>query len=73
MFDEDALLHIFIDVIPTELEYPTQGCNHGEEGARWKTPPLTEDNALRMLELHRADAHWQQVGGGGGAVHDGAL
>ena len=64
-------MQIFIDKMPTELECQTQGCNHGEGGARWKTSPLTEDKALEMLKLHRADAHGQQIGGGGGAVHDG--
>ena len=55
MFDEAALLQIFIDKMPTELECQTQGCNHGEGGAPLKTPPLTDDNALEMLKLYRAD------------------
>jgi hypothetical protein len=71
MFDEAALLGILIDQMPMELEWPTQGCNHGEGGARWKTHPLTENNAMKMLELNIAVAHGQQQGGGGGAVRDG--
>ena len=71
MFDEAALLEILIDEMPTELECPTPGCNHGVGGARWKTHPLTENNAMKMLELHIAGAQGQQHGGVGGAVRDG--
>ena len=63
MFEEDALLHIFIDKMPMELECPNPGCNHGEGGARWKTQPLSEAVALEMWKAHRADAHGQQIRG----------
>ena len=66
MFNEDYLLHILIDEMAMELECQDQTCVHGEGGARWKTPPLSEPAALQVFNAHMAelaDAH--PVGGGG--------
>ena len=59
MFDKAALLQTLIDKMPMELECQTQGCNHGEGGTRWKTPPLTDDGALEKWRFHRAHANGQ--------------
>ena len=71
MLDEAALLHIVIDEMTTMLECPHQECNHGEGGARWRTQPLPENNAMDMMDFHMDDLHGQQLGGGGWEVHDG--
>ena len=57
MFNGAALLEILIEEMPTLLECTAEGCNHGKEGARWKTPALETQYALEMLNRHRADVH----------------
>ena len=67
MFNNTAML------MPTVLVCPTTESTHGHGGARWRTPPLSEDNAMDLMDVHRAVAHSQQIGGGDGeaeADHD---
>ena len=52
------------DNMPTQLDCTVPQCDHGDGGAKWKTPALSEDNALKYLERHVTDAHGQQDGGG---------
>ena len=47
---------------PIELECPIGGCNHGLAGAKYKTPKLSHDMALQMMEMH-AKSHDQGRGG----------
>ena len=65
MFTEAAM------TLPTVLECPSLGCTRGNGGARWRTPPLSENIAMELMDFHRADAHGQQIGGGDGEVCDG--
>ena len=44
-----------------ELECPVGGCVLGQAGAKYKTPKLDHDKAMRMLELH-AKSHDQVRG-----------
>ena len=60
MFDETAML------MSTVLVWPTTGCTCGNGGARWSTPPHTENSAMLLMDIHRAGAHGQQIYGGGG-------
>ena len=45
---------------PVVLDCPAAECKLGDGGARYRTPQLEEDNAMRMLELH-ARNHEPQV------------
>ena len=47
-----------IDMAPVALEYPVNGCDSGEEGAKFKTQELEPEVSMRMLELHCL-SHWQ--------------
>ena len=70
MFDEDPFATLIIDDMPVQLEYTVPVCGHGDRGTKWKTAALSEDNALKLLERHVADAHGQRDGeaaAGGGA------
>jgi hypothetical protein len=65
MFDKAAMM------LPTVLKCPSLGCTRGHGRAWWRTPPLSEDIAMELMDFHRADAHGQQIGGGDGEVCDG--
>ena len=41
-----------MDMAPVALECPVAGCDLGEEGAKFTTPELEAEIAMRMLELH---------------------
>ena len=45
------------------------GCAHGEGGAKYKTPLLSEGTAMEMLKMHRADHHAPQGQAQGGAAN----
>ena len=45
-----------------ELECPFVGCDLGVAGAKYKTPKLSHDMALQMIEMH-AKSHDQGRGG----------
>ena len=66
--DTDADL---LDNMPIQLECNVPECDKGPDGVTWKTPALSEENALKLLERHETIAHVQQggagAGGGGGA------
>ena len=47
---------------PIELECPVVGCDLGEDGGRYKTPPLPSGEALQLLTLHHHN-HAQAQGG----------
>ena len=52
---------------PIQLDYTIPQFDHGDNGdarAKWETPALSEDNALKYLESDVTDAHGQQDGGG---------
>ena len=63
--------HMFINNMPVQLECTIPECDHGDGGAKWTTPVLSEDIALKLLKRNEASAHDQQDGGaaagGGGA------
>ena len=63
----------FIDVdlfdnLPIELECDVPECDKGPGGIKWKTPAVSEENALKLLERHERLSHVQQDGGGGGGA-----
>ena len=60
------------DKMATQLDCTVPQCDLGDGGARWKTPALSENNALKYLERHVTDAHGQHDGGGGANVGGGA-
>ena len=43
-------------------------CDKGPGGIKWKTPAVSEENALKLLEQHERLSHVQQDGGGGGGA-----
>ena len=49
MFDPFASL--FIDDMPVQLECTVPACGHGDGGTKWKTPALSEDNALKHSDI----------------------
>ena len=55
MFDEATMLS------PTVLDCPTQGCNHGEGGARWRTQPIAMELRL-MVTSHCVNSTVEVVG-----------
>ena len=64
MINEADLLNILIDEVLTmaaELECTAQNCVAGDGGARWKSQPLSFQDAVQVLNLHRQDIH--QAGG----------
>ena len=71
MIDEAAFWNILIDEMAMELPCTTPGCDTGPGGVPFKTPALEFDNALKMLDRHRADAHGVQGAGGGGGAAQG--
>ena len=46
---------------PIELECPVVGCALGEEGGKYKTPPLPSGQALQLLTIHNQN-HAQDQG-----------
>ena len=59
-------------VPPIELECPVVGCELGEAGGKYKTPPLPSGQALQLLTMHNQN-HTQAQGvavgkGTGGAT-----
>ena len=44
-----------------ELECPVAGCNFGEAGGRYKTPPLPSGDAVQLLNIHNQN-HTQAQG-----------
>ena len=57
-------------VPPIELECHVVGCELGEAGGKYKTPPLPSEQALQLLTMHNQN-HVQAQGaavGQGGAV-----
>ena len=62
MSDETAMLRVLV--------CPITGCTLGNGGARWRTPPLSENGAMRYMERHRAAVHGQQIDGVGGEACD---
>ena len=53
--------------MPVQLPCATPDCSYGDGGAVYKTPALEFADAIQMLNIHRADAHGVQAGGGGSA------
>ena len=45
------------DNMPIQLECDVPECDLGDGGARWRTPVLSEENALKYLESHETHAH----------------
>ena len=43
--------------INIELECAVPSCNFDRHGTKYKTPPLPQQYALQLMEIHRADAH----------------
>ena len=68
MIDAASFWNIFIDKMPVKLSCTIPGCNHGDGVAMYKTPALEFDNALKMLDRHRAEAHGVKDERGGGAA-----
>ena len=60
------------DNMATQLDCTVLQCDLGDGGARWKTPALSENNALKYLERHEINAHVQHDGGGRANVGGGA-
>ena len=54
--------------MPVQLPCATPDWNYGDGGAVYKTPALEFADAIQMLNIHRADAHGVQAGGGGGVL-----
>ena len=53
---------VTVDVIamaPVVLECPIAECKLGVSGAKYKTPEMGEDNAMKMLEIHVQRNHGQ--------------
>ena len=62
---EEILEEVLIVIRMTdliEIECPIVGCDLGVAGAKYKTPKLDHDRALRMMKLH-AKSHDQGHGG----------
>ena len=68
MIDAASFWNIFIDKMPVKLSCTIPGCNHGDGVAMYKTPALEFDNALKMLDRHRAEVHGVKDERGGGAA-----
>ena len=63
MFDKDPFANLFIDDMPMPIQLECNECDKGDGGAKWKTPALSEEVALKLLERHETIAHVQQDGG----------
>ena len=48
-----------------ELPCTHPNCTYGVEGAKYKTPALEFEYALKMLDRHRTDSHAVRGGGNG--------
>ena len=69
--DEDLFSNIDMDLfdnMPFQLECKLPECDKGPGGVTWKTPALSEENALKLLERHETIAHVQQDGRGAGGA-----
>ena len=56
---------------PIELECPVVGCDLGEAGGKYKTPPLPSGEAIQLLTIHNqnhAQAQGAAVGHGTGGA-----
>ena len=51
------LVEILIAMAPVQLECTVVDCDHGADGARYKTQALEEQVAMQMLNNHREDTH----------------
>ena len=56
------------DNMPIQLECDVPECDKGPGGIKWKTPAVSEENALKLLERHERLSHVHQDGGGGGGA-----
>ena len=56
---------------PIELECPVVGCELGEAGGKYKTPPLPSEQALQLLTMHNQN-HTQAQGAAVGQGTGGA-
>ena len=56
--DEKDTLDV-ITMAPLALECPNAECNLGASGAKYKTPEVEIEFAMRMLELHMQQNHVQ--------------
>ena len=65
MSDRASFWNILIYEMPVELPCTIVGCNYGYGGGPYKTPALDVEYALKMLDIHRANAHGVQGDGGG--------
>ena len=72
--DVDFFNNIDVDLfdnMPIQLECNVHECDKGQGRVTWKTLALSEENYLKLLEIHITVAHVQQDGGdatgGGGA------
>ena len=55
MIDENPFDNIDVDPfdnMPIQLECYLPECDKGPGGATWKTPALSEENALKLLDRH---------------------
>ena len=57
---------------PIELECPVVGCDLGEAGGKYKTPPLPSGEAIQLLTIHNQN-HAQSQGAAVGHGTGGAL
>ena len=67
MIYENPFESIYVDLFDNmhiQLKCNVPECDKGPGGATWKTPALSEENALKLLERHKTVAHVQQDGGG---------
>ena len=55
-FFENIDVDLF-DNMTTQLECTVPQCDLGDRGAKWITPALSENNALKYLESHETYAH----------------
>ena len=51
------MVEILIAMPPVQLECTVVDCDHGADGARYKTPALEEQVAMQMLNNHREHTH----------------
>ena len=49
------------DNMATQLDCTVPQCDLGDGGARWRTPALSENNAMKYLESHGTYAHGCKV------------
>ena len=63
--------NILFEKMSVELECTMQECDNGVGGAKYRTPSLEFDSALKMLDTHLADCHEVRGEGGRGAAAEG--